>query len=81
MYPDFVSPKRVCLLCGNVLYSDITVHVFARFAVEKISFLTPLEDVILEHVGVKGVFECEISKKGLKPEWFHKDKPISKGLK
>ena len=50
------------------MYSDITVHVFARFAVEKISFLTPLEDVILEHVGVKGVFECEISKKGLKPE-------------
>lgn len=44
--------------------------------VEPINFVTPLEDVVLEEVGIPGVFSCEVSKSGLKAEWFVGEKPI-----
>ena len=50
-------------------------------SVEAIIFMTPLQDVDLEQVGLKAVFECEISKAGLKPEWFKGDKPIRRSEK
>ena len=40
------------------------------FVVEPIVFVTPLEDVTLEEVGLKAVFETIITKEGMKAEWF-----------
>ena len=39
-------------------------------------FVRPLEDVTLNDLHLKGVFECEISKAGLKVEWQKKGKPL-----
>ena len=41
--------------------------------------MTPLEDVILKQVGIKGVFETEVSKTGLKPEWYKGDNQLRRG--
>ena len=54
---------------------------FLSVPVETIQFLTPLKDVNLDKVGIQGVFKCEVSKTGLKPEWFHKEKPLSRSIK
>ena len=59
----------------------ISISLHLILSVEKIDFLKPLTDVNLERVGDKAVFECEISKPGLRPEWFFEGQPISKGLK
>jgi len=45
-------------------------------AVDKLGYLRPLEDVTLNDIGLSAEFECEISKEGLKAEWFKGDKPI-----
>ena len=51
------------------------------FSVESIQFLRPLEDQTLEELGQTATFECEISKEGLKGEWFKGDKAIKAGEK
>lgn len=48
---------------------------------EGIVFLTPLQDVELSQVGLKATFQCEISKKGLKPQWFKGDTPLKRSVK
>ena len=45
-------------------------------AVEEINFLTPLEDITLNDLGLKATFECVISKEGLTAEWLKDGKPI-----
>ena len=37
-----------------------------------------LEDISLNEVGKTATFECEVSKKGLKPEWYKNDKPVKR---
>ena len=49
--------------------------------VETIIFVTPLKDVILKEVGINGVFETEISKSGMKAEWFKGDVQLRRGDK
>ena len=49
--------------------------------VESIKWLKGLEDITLNDLGLKAVFECEISKAGLKPEWFKGDKLIKRSEK
>ena len=46
------------------------------FAVEEINFLTPLEDITLNELGLKATFECVISKEGLTAEWLKDGKPL-----
>ena len=48
---------------------------------EPINFGTPLEDVELEEVGLEAVFFCEVTKAGMKAEWFCKEKPITANKK
>ena len=48
---------------------------------EPLIFMSPPEDVELSTTGVKAVFECEVSKSGLKPEWLQSGKPISRSAK
>ena len=44
--------------------------------------MTPLSDVTLEEVGLKAVFECQVSKQGLKPTWLlNNDKALKRGVK
>lgn len=43
--------------------------------------MTPLQDVELDSVGVKVVFVCEVSKSGLRPQWFKGDKALKRGDK
>lgn len=43
---------------------------------DKLEILRPLEDVSLNDVGLTGVFECEISIGGLKPEWSKSNKVL-----
>ena len=43
--------------------------------------MSPLQDVILNNIGLKGVFECDVSKGGLKAEWLRNDKAIRRGDK
>ena len=51
-------------------------------SVEAINFLTPLTDIVLKQVGLKAVYECVISKDGLKPKWlFNGDKVLKRGEK
>jgi len=49
--------------------------------VEPSAFLTGLEDILLNDVGLTAVFECEVSKKELKAEWLKADKPVKKSEK
>lgn len=48
------------------------------FSVVPIVFLTPLSDVTLHDVGGKATFECDVSKPGLKAEWYKNDKLIKR---
>ena len=58
------------------------MHSTASFpSVESIAFLTPLQDVELPDLGLKATFQCEVSKKGLKPEWFKGDTPLKRSDK
>ena len=43
--------------------------------------MTPLQDVTLNDVGLKAVFECEVTKSGLRPEWYKGDKLIKRDVK
>ena len=51
------------------------------FVVERLVFLTPLTDVTLNAIGKKAIFECSVSKKGMKCEWFKGDKVIKRSEK
>ena len=44
-----------------------------------IVFMSPLQDVTLNNLGLKAVFECDVSKAGLKAEWLKADKTIRRG--
>ena len=48
---------------------------------EEIRFTRRLEDVILDEVGVDVILECELSKDGMKVEWFKGRKKIRPNLK
>jgi hypothetical protein len=49
--------------------------------VESLVFLRPLEDITLNDLGLTAEFECEVSKAGLKAEWYKGDKQIKRGDK
>lgn len=40
--------------------------------------MTPLQDITLKDVGLEAVFECIVTKAGLKPEWFHGTKAVKR---
>jgi len=50
-------------------------------SVEPIVVMTPLKDIELDTVGVKVAFVCEVSKSGLRPQWFKGDKALKRGDK
>eukprot|EP00918_Siedleckia_nematoides_P079840 GHVU01174951.1.p1 GENE.GHVU01174951.1~~GHVU01174951.1.p1 ORF type:complete len:213 (+),score=44.66 GHVU01174951.1:38-640(+) len=50
----------------------------AKF-VESANWLRPLEDITLKDVGLKAVFECEISKENVKSTWAKAGKTIKAG--
>ena len=54
---------------------------FLFFAAEPIDFLTPLQDVTLDKLGLPAEFSCEVSKQRLKPEWYKGDVKLSRGDK
>ena len=43
--------------------------------------MTPLQDIELDSVNVKVTFVCEVSKTGLRPQWFKGDKVLKRGDK
>ena len=45
-------------------------------AVEVISFVRDLTDVVIKDINVSATFECELSKPGLKMEWAKAEKTI-----
>lgn len=51
------------------------------FSVEPIIFAGPLKDITLKEVGLKAIFECEVSKAGLKAEWFKDGNAIKRDMK
>ena len=40
--------------------------------------MTPLHDIELDSVDVKVTFVCEVSKSGLRPQWFKGDKALKR---
>jgi len=60
------------------LYVSVDVPLFV---VEELVFLRPLENVTLNDLGLTAKFECEISKEGLKAEWFKEKKQIKRSDK
>ena len=40
-----------------------------------------LEDIELEQVGLEAVFECEVTKADIKPQWLKADKALRKSDK
>lgn len=51
------------------------------FLVEELVFLRPLEDITLHELGLTATFECEVSKEGLKAEWYKGKKQIKRSEK
>ena len=71
-----ITCKRSAALFGRVC----VYNAFASSStVEPINFLTPLEDVTLNKLGLKAEFSCTISKAGLKATWFKGDTKIKRG--
>ena len=52
-----------------------------NFAVEPVTFLRPLENVLLNDVGLSAKFICEVSKTGLKADWLKNKQPVKKSDK
>ena len=49
---------------------------------EAVTFTKPLCDVTLSALGVKATFECELSKPGVRVDWFKAgDQPLRRGDK
>ena len=65
----------------DMIFSDPISFLIFAIAEEALVFLTPLQDVNLEKVGIKAVFECYVSKAGLRPEWLKGDTVIKRGVK
>ena len=51
------------------------------FTVEAVVFTKDLQDVKLTEIGLKATFECELSKPGLRVEWYRGDVPLHRGDK
>ena len=52
------------------------------FTVEAVTFTKPLRDVTLSALGLKATFECELSKPGVRVDWFKAgDQPLRRGDK
>ena len=49
------------------------------YTVEPIEFIRELVNIELNELGVEAVFECEVSKEGLMPEWFKGKKQLKRG--
>ena len=55
------------------------MHINFLIPVEPIDFLTPLQDVTLDELGLPAEFVCEISKDKMKAEWYKGDKKLTRG--
>ena len=51
------------------------------FSVEEIKFTKELEDIKVKELGKKVVFECELSREGLKVDWYRGNKSVRKDSK
>ena len=60
---------------NNIL--KFVFHIF--LSVEKIYFTKELEDTKVKDIGKPATLECEISKDGLKVEWFFGSKKLRRG--
>lgn len=69
------------LLPGGTSVALVLIQSTNMFTEEALVFLTPLQDVNLNKLGDKGVFECYVSKPGLRPEWLKGDEVIKRGVK
>lgn len=58
------------MLILTCVTSGIAIKYLACISVVPSSFVKGLEDIVLNDVGLTAVFECEVSNKDLKPEWF-----------
>ena len=63
----------------EIYWKCISDHNF--FAVEAIIFTRDLQDITLKEENTKATFECEISKSGLKVEWFKGEKKLRRDNK
>ena len=64
------------ILCLTVI---IVLLSFALLATP-LSFLTPLEDQVVDEIPGETTFECEVSKSNLKPSWEFAGKVTESGL-
>lgn len=56
-----------------VIYEISECYFNGYFSVEAINFLTPLEDITLNEIGLEAEFSCTITKENMKPEWYKGD--------
>ena len=55
---------------------NIVIYFFLFSSVEKITIVRELEVITVKEVNSKAIFECELSKTGLKMDWTKDNKPI-----
>ena len=72
----FMFNSHPTLSVCKYLYYDTLL-----FTVENLIFVRPLEDVTLNDLHLKGVFECEMSKAGLQVDWQKNGKTLKTGDK
>ena len=55
----------------NFIFCQTVIIVYYHFVLSAtpLSFLTPLEDQVVEEIPGETTFECEVSKPNLKPSW------------
>lgn len=64
-----------CVLYSGMMSEWLRLFIFE---VEPINFLTPLEDITLNDLGLKAEFSCTITKSNMKAQWFKGDVKVKK---
>jgi hypothetical protein len=57
------------------------IYTIIYISVEDIKFIRELTDITVKEIGGKVTFECEMSREGLKLDWYRSNKAIRRDMK